>query len=204
MLVPARSSTLSQSIQVPPSAQRQVWLRTGTIAVAGTALMALSAHISVALRFTPIPLTMQTFAVLLIGMLFGPGLGAATMLLYLAEGAAGLPVFSPHGLGGLAQLTGSSAGYLLCYPIAALLAGTVFSSNRRLLPRSFAALTAAFLADAVILLAGSAWLSLTLHLSPAHALEVGAVPFLVGETIKVSLVAAAVTALQQIRQSCTL
>ncbi len=147
---------------------------------------------------------MQTFAVLLIGMLFGPGLGAATMLLYLAEGAAGLPVFSPHGLGGLAQLTGPSAGYLLCYPVAALLAGAVFSSVQRFLPRFVAAFTATLIADAVILLTGSAWLSLALHLSSEHAIELGAVPFFAGEAVKVSLVAVAVTALQQTRKSRSL
>ena len=138
---------------------------------------------------------MQTFAVLLLGMLLGPVLGAATMLLYLVEGAAGLPVFSPHGLGGLAQLTGPSAGYLLCYPVAALLAGASFSALRRSLPVLAAAAASAVLADAVILIAWSAWLGAFLHLTSTHAFTAGVTPFLGGEALKLVLVSVLVNAL---------
>ena len=89
--------------------------------VAATALVAISAHIAVPLGFTPVPVTMQTFAVLLLGLLFSPGPAFACLALYLMEGALGLPVFSPHGPGGMAQLLGPSGGYLLSYPFAAAL-----------------------------------------------------------------------------------
>ena len=140
---------------------------------------------------------MQTFAVLLVGMLLGPAAGAATLALYLAEGAVGLPVFSPHGPGGLAQLAGPSAGYLLSYPAAAALAGSLFAAARRVVPTPLATLAAAATAGALILLSGSAWLMASLHLSLARALALGTLPFLAGEACKVALLVAAVTALRQ-------
>src|ERR1700692_1825792 len=89
------------------------------LAVSASALVALCAHISLPLPFTPVPLTLGNFAVLLVGMMLGPVVGFSPMVLYLAEGAAGLPVFTPQGPGGIAQLLGLSAGYLLSYPLAA-------------------------------------------------------------------------------------
>src|SRR5271154_6375865 len=91
--------------------------------VVGSLLVALCAHVSVPLLFTPVPLTLQTFAVLLLGLTLGPGTAFAALTLYLIEGAAGLPVFSPHGPGGILQLMGPTGGYLLSYPFAAALAG---------------------------------------------------------------------------------
>src|ERR1700761_8181898 len=99
--------------------------------VMATALVAICAHIALPLSFTPIPVTMQTFAVLLLGLLFSPGAAFACLALYLVEGALGLPVFSPHGPGGLAQLLGPSGGYLLSYPFAAPLAGWLFRRGNR-------------------------------------------------------------------------
>ena len=183
------------------TAEQRSWQRQLAIALAGTALITLCAHISVPLAFTPVPVTMQTFAVLLVGILFGAQMGAATLVLYLAEGAAGLPVFSPHGPGGVAQLAGPSAGYLLSYPVAAFLAGTVFANSRRLLSIFVATLAAATLADVVILLSGSAWLVASLHLSPVHAVQAGIVPFYAGETLKLLLLAIAVTALHPKRHT---
>ena len=97
---------------------------------------------------------MQTFAVVLIGMVLGPLEAAAALLLYLAEGVVGLPVFSPHGVGGIAQLGGPSGGYLLSYPAAALLAGISFAAAKRIIPAFFASLTAALIANVVILSSG--------------------------------------------------
>src|ERR1700712_1911317 len=92
-------------------------------AVVATGLMALAAHISLPLPFSPVPLILTPFAVLLIGMVLGPLTAFSAMVLYLAEGAMGLPVFSPQGPGGVAQLLGPTAGYLFAYPFAAALAG---------------------------------------------------------------------------------
>ena len=80
------------------------------LAVAATGLVAVCAHISLPLPFTPVPLTLQTFAVILVGMTLGPVVGFSAMVLYLAQGAMGLPVFTPHGPGGVAQLMGPTAG----------------------------------------------------------------------------------------------
>src|ERR1700759_1798097 len=76
------------------------------IAIASTALVALCAHISIPLGFTPVPITLQPFAVLLLGLLLAPEISFAALSLYLLEGAAGLPVFSPHGPQGIAHLFG--------------------------------------------------------------------------------------------------
>ena len=196
MPTPARSDVNMILAPEAFSFGRQTWPQRLAVAVACTALIALCAHISVALPFTPIPVTMQTFAVLLVGILLGPSAGAATLALYLAEGAAGLPVFSPHGPGGLAQLAGPSAGYLLSYPVAAALAGSLFATARRIVPTFFAALVAASLAGTLILLSGSAWLMTSLHLSLTRAIELGTVPFLAGEAFKIALLTIPVTALR--------
>src|ERR1700732_1732527 len=82
------------------------------LTVAASAFVALCAHISLPLPFTPVPLTLQNFAVLLVGLALGPVAAFSAMMLYLAEGAMGLPVFAPHGLGGVAQLLGPTGGYL--------------------------------------------------------------------------------------------
>src|SRR5271155_4942096 len=99
--------------------------------VAATGLVAICAHIEVPLGFTPVPVTMQTFAVLLLGLLFSPGPAFACLALYLMEGAIGLPVFSPHGPGGMAQLLGPTGGYLLSYPFAAALTSLLYRRGNR-------------------------------------------------------------------------
>ena len=173
------------------------WFRRVAIGALASLLIALCAHISVSLPFTPIPVTMQTFAVLLVGIVLGPIEGLSALILYLAEGSFGLPVFSPHGLGGLAQVLGPSGGYLLSYPLAALFSGTLFYFVRRHLPVFVASLISALVADAVIMLMGAAWLGVSLRLSLVKALEAGISPFLVGEALKVLLVAITVTTLQR-------
>jgi biotin transport system substrate-specific component len=87
----------------PLSAPLAGW-NTGMAAVLATGLVAICAHIALPLGFTPVPVTMQTFAVLLLGLLFAPGPAFACLALYLMEGAFGLPVFSPHGPGGIVLL----------------------------------------------------------------------------------------------------
>src|SRR5580692_12694636 len=103
------------------------------LVIGATAFVAACAHISFPLPFTPVPLTLQNFAVILVGMALGPVAGFSSMVLYLAEGAAGLPVFTPHGPGGVAQLMGPTAGFLFSYPLAAASAGWVVRAlgNRR-------------------------------------------------------------------------
>ena len=127
---PWKSSAYKQDSLGAWHAPRVGW-NTLLAVVAATALVAISAHIAVPLGFTPVPVTMQTFAVLLLGLLFSPGPAFACLALYLMEGAVGLPVFSPHGPGGMAQLLGPSGGYLLSYPFAAALTSFLYRRGRR-------------------------------------------------------------------------
>ena len=101
-------------------------LQTAGLALAGSMAIAATAHIAIALPFTPVPFTLQPLAVLLVGLLFGPALGFGTLCLYLMEGVSGLPVFQPLGSGGAAQLMGPTGGFLLAYPFVAALAGWLF------------------------------------------------------------------------------
>jgi len=157
--------------------------------VAATALVAICAHIAMPLGFTPIPVTMQTFAVLLLGLLFSPGAAFACLALYLVEGALGLPVFSPHGPGGIVQLLGPSGGYLLSYPLAAALASLLYRRGRR---RFVAAFAAAGLASILILAAGATWLGLLSHLRFSVVFAQSIAPFLPGDAVKVVAASACV------------
>ncbi len=171
------------------------------LAVSASAFVALSAHVSLPLIFTPVPLTLQTFAVILVGKTLGPALGCSAMLLYLAQGAMGLPVFSPHGPGGIAQLLGPSAGFLLSFPPAAAAAGGLVRAVRLGGPSFFAALLAGAAATALLLAMGAGWMAHLLHLNPSTAWQLAVVPFLPGEILKVSAAAGAYTMLRRWR--CT-
>lgn len=156
-----------------------------------TVIVAAAAHIAIPLPFTPVPLTLQPLAVLGVGLALGP-LGAfLAMLAYLAEGAMGLPVFSPTGLGGLAQLLGPTGGFLMAYPVVAAIMGGLTRGLTKRTARFLAAFVAGNIAMAVLLLSGAGWF-MHYTLQTPYATWVGAVaPFLPGEFIKV-LVAAGV------------
>jgi biotin transport system substrate-specific component len=175
-------SGISKSKAVSP-----VLLQFG-LAVLGSMFVTACAHISIPLVFTPVPLTLQTFAVLLLGLTLSPSTAFAALTLYLAEGAADLPVFSPHGPGGLLQMMGPTGGYLLSYPFAAALTGVVVRQFRR----SFGtyALSAA-MGSAVILVPGALWLARTLQQGPAITLKLAVWPFLPGDALKVCAAAGA-------------
>lgn len=167
------------------------------LAFSATALMALCAHVSVPLFFTPVPLTFQTFAVLLIGLALGPSLAFSAMLLYLTEGVVGLPVFSPAGPGGIAQLMGVTGGYLLSYPFAAALAGfTVRALGNRRSPFG-AALVAGSAGTLLTLLMGGLWISLFMHTNLETSAAESIVPFLPGEVLKIMAAAGAFAALRR-------
>ncbi len=172
----AWSSTTGHSDARPQATEL---LKKGGIAIAGTLFLAVCSHISLPMPWTVVPLNVQPFGVLLLALLFGPTMGAVTAALYLLEGAAGLPVFSPHGLGGVAQLLGPTGGYLMSYPVAAWVAGKLMSRRS-----FFASLGAAIAGDAIVLISGSAWLGVLLHLSLRTAFFGGALPFLPGDFLK--------------------
>ncbi len=146
-------------------------------------LTALGAHVEVPML--PVPITLQTLFVVLSGILLGPWLGAASQLAYLGVGLAGAPVFAV--LPGPPALLGPTAGYLLAFPAAALLAGWLAGpATNRSVVRGLRLSAAALLASFAILAGGVAWLALTTG-DPERALALGLVPFLPGDVIKTLL-----------------
>src|SRR5213075_777514 len=95
------------------------WAKQAAVVIGASLFVALCARVTLPLPFTPVPLTLQNFGVLMVALLLGPNRALAAMALYLAEGAAGLPVFNPAGPGGLSQLLGPTGGFLLAYPLVA-------------------------------------------------------------------------------------
>lgn len=173
-------------------------LRAPGIVLAGSALVAVCAHLALPLYFTPVPLSLAPFAVLLLGLLLSPRLAAATLGAYLAEGAMGLPVFTPGPLAssGLAHLLGPTGGYLLAYPFAAALISFLWHSTGR----GFAAAAiSAAAGNVAILAAGALWLGVFAHLSIQTAVTLAVVPFLPGDALKVVAAAALATGFQRLR-----
>lgn len=197
--------TATTSIAAPPVPELRDLPRSfagrALLAVSATAFIAASAHVSVPLYFTPVPVTLQTFAVIVVGLLFGPSLAASTVLLYLAEGAAGLPVFSPTGPGGIAQLLGPTGGFLLSYPLAAAAAGWTARILRRRLSNVSAAAIASAAATIIIFALGASWTAHWLHLSAARAWQAAVLPFLPGEGLKIAVASAIFTAYSRWRRA---
>ncbi|CAH1655133.1 Biotin transporter [Hyphomicrobiales bacterium] len=156
--------------------------------ILGTVFLAISSQIAVPM--VPVPVTMQTFAVTIIGAIFGWRMGAITVLAWLAEAMVGLPVLS-GGAGGGAPFLGPTAGYILAFPFMA--AGVGFCAERGWLGRHWLLAFAVMLAANVFaLLLGTAWLAGMLGLNKAIA--VGATPFLIGAILKSALAATLVKA----------
>jgi biotin transport system substrate-specific component len=146
--------------------------------------VAVCARITIPLPFTPVPLTVQNFAVLLVGLLLGSRRGFAAMALYLAEGAVGLPVFN-LGMAGIGHILGVTGGYLLVYPFVAALAGFVFEQGKKTFAR---AAVAGLLAEVLLFAGGLSWLYFWTH-SLAKAAYLGLYWFLAAEVIKVMIAA---------------
>lgn len=184
MMTDGKTATLAAPLwQV--DGQTRYW-RAIALALLGTALLTISAKIQV--PFWPVPMTMQTFAVLVIAMVYGPALGTATVALYLVEGAFGLPVFAgtPVKGIGLAYMAGPTGGYLAGFLAASVLLGWL---NTRGWDRDFrTALAAMVLGTAVIFVLGCAWLSYLIGIEKAF--QLGVLPFLPGAALKIALAAA--------------
>jgi biotin transport system substrate-specific component len=151
--------------------------------------VALCARISIPLMpLTPVPLTVQNLGVLLVGLLLGSRRGFAAMVLYLVEGAAGLPVFSPSstGLVGIAQILGPTGGFLIAYPFVAFLAGYIFERGAKSFAR---AAVAGLLAEILLFAGGLTGLYLYTH-SLAKAAYFGLYWFIAAEVMKVMFAAA--------------
>jgi biotin transport system substrate-specific component len=160
------------------------WTRSVSLVVAFSLFNAVAAQFAVFIG--PVPITGQTFAVTLTGALLGSRLGAAALIVYLIEGAVGLPFFAGSA-GGLMVLFGPRGGYLLAFPAAAYITGAFAEHgwDRRFL----SAVAAMTIGSIVILVVGWAWLALLLR-SPLAAFELGVAPFIIGDILKILLAAA--------------
>jgi len=156
------------------------------IVIAGVAL-ALASQIAIPLPGTPVPLTLQPFVVVLAGLLLGPLDAAAAMVLYLAAGATGLPVFAPIGPPGLARLLSPTGGYLLAYPLAAAVAGWLGAGREQ-----FGARLIAAIAGILVLYAGGLAQLAIITGSLASAAVIGVLPFVAADLVK-AIVAASLS-----------
>jgi biotin transport system substrate-specific component len=185
-LVPVRSENHSRAL-----------LRDGLLVVGFSIFLALCAQVSFYLPLNPIPITLQTLAVLLTGAALGSKRGGLAMLLYLAEGAVGLPVFA-GGIGGFPILFGATGGYLWSFPIAAFVVGLLCERglDRRIITSALAMLPGTL----IIYTIGVTWLGVVLHKTvlktlpldtlALKALSFGLVPFIPGDLLKLVIAAA--------------
>jgi biotin transport system substrate-specific component len=158
------------------------------IILCGSFVVALSAQVKFYLPFSPVPVTAQTFAVLVLGIALGSRRGAMTMVAYLAEGAFGLPVFT--NAIGVAALFGPTGGYLVGFVVAAYLVGRLAEMgwDRRIITT----IVAMIIGDAVLLAFGFVWLSILTDVKTA--LFTGFYPFVIGDVLKVMIAAAVLPA----------
>lgn len=193
------SHPIGEGVKLAPAARSAAatrWVRIGV----GALVVALAAQIAIPLPFTPVPFTLQPLAVLIVGGLLGARAGAAALVLYLALGLVGLPVFAAGG-SGIGRLMGPTGGYLLAFPVAAAVVGYVSEQwgrrgrEGRTIPsppsplaRPVTLLAACALGMVVIHVGGSAQLAL-LTGNPELALRTGFFPFLTGDLLKIGLAA---------------
>lgn len=167
-------------------------------------VLVLCSKFAVPVPWTPVPLTLQSFGVLLIAVLFGARASALAALLYLVEGAAGLPVFQPFGAPAATRLFGPTAGYLLAFPLAAFVSSRLLellsarSAAAKASAPGWLALVAALLpGQAIILICGWAWF--TTFVGAASAAKLGVLPFLAGDLCKLAAAATIARALHSNR-----
>jgi biotin transport system substrate-specific component len=161
------------------------WAKQAGIVIGASLVVALCARVTVPLPFTPVPLTLQNFGVLLVGLLLGSRRGFAALALYLVEGASGMPVFSPAGPGGIAQIIGPTGGFLMAYPLVAFTTGWIYEHTAR---RFAWAALAAFTGEVVLFVGGLVWLFVLTH-SLSLAIKLGLYWFLFAEVIKILMAA---------------
>ena len=181
-------TTLTQSLT------RSRWITLVGI-VGFAAALAAASQVAIPLPGTPVPITLQPLVVVLAGLWLGPAAGAASMILYLALGAAGLPVFAPIGAPGIARFAGPTGGYLIAYPAAAFVAGSLARRATSLVGRWGAAL----LGIAVIFVGGIAQLAI-LTGGFRRAVQLGITPFAAFDIVK-AWIAAAISGTRIARRS---
>jgi biotin transport system substrate-specific component len=188
-MIIAKTRSLAETFQPGGQLAKAVWFV--TLALVGSALMALSAKTKVDMVFVNV--TMQTFAVFAISAAYGSRLAVATMALYLLEGALGMPVFTgtPEKGIGLAYMVGPTAGYLLSYLVAAWVVGR--AADKGFARNAISIGLSMLLAEVIILAMGFLWMAYLFGVEKAFAYGVGV--FIIGDILKLALAAAAVPAL---------
>lgn len=168
---------------------RRELARQAVIIISASLFVALCARVSVPLPFTPVPLTLQNFGVLAVGLVLGSRRGFAALALYLIEGACGLPVFSPAMLGsGITHLLGPTGGFLMAYPLVAFVAGWLFEHGPKSLGRFAWAAFSAAAGELILFAGGLGWLAALTH-SFSLALKFGFYGFIFAEIVKVMMAA---------------
>lgn len=179
----SQSMTLVQAAIGPRSTTAKA-----LVMLAGSVMIALGAQISVPML--PVPMTLQTLAVLLVGLTAGSRLGAGAVLTYLAQGAMGLPVFAGGGAG-LAWLAGPTAGFLWGFVGLAFAAGWL--AERGLAKGLIGTFLSAVAVSALLYVPGVLWLTAVTPLDLSGAAQAGMVPFLLGDAVKAAVAALVVT-----------
>ena len=177
------SRVLVDRVNHRASSSAQVYVLNVAVVVGASVLMAVCGHVSIPLWFTPVPITLQTFGVMLLALTMAGWRASAALVLYLLEGISGLPVFSPHGPGGIAQVLGPTGGFLMSYPLAALVGGLLaekFARRSRVAAFAIGAISC----EAIVFAAGVLWLLSLSHTSPSAIFMVAVLPFVPGEVLK--------------------
>ena len=165
---------------------RATWVTDAVLIAAGAAAVAASAQLAIPLPFTPVPITGQTFAVVLVGASLGAARGATSLLIYLLAGIAGAPVYA-DGAHGWAVVSGATGGYLIGFIVAAAVTGRL---AERSWDRSFSSAVATVLTGNVLIyLVGLPWLAVVLDTGLEKTLELGLYPFVPGDVLKLYLAA---------------
>lgn len=161
------------------------WTRSAGLVIVFSLFIAACAQFTI--HIGPVPITGQSFAVLLTGALLGSRLGAAAVIAYLVEGAVGLPFFAGGGAG-IVRFFGPTGGYLVAFPAAAFITGAFAEHGwDKRYPTAVAAMA---IGSAVILLGGWAWFAILTNTPPAAAFKIAVLPFLAGDVVKIALAAA--------------
>jgi biotin transport system substrate-specific component len=176
----------ANSLTWDSSSRSLYWAKQAAVVVSASLFVALCARVTIPLPFTPVPLTLQNFGVLLVGLTLGARRGFVAMALYLIEGVSGMPVFNPTGPGGIAQLVGPTGGFLMVYPLVAGVAGLILNTGKLTFAR---AAFSGLLAEVVLFASGIGWL-IILTLSVSQAVRFGFYWFIFAEIIKIMFAAA--------------
>ena len=177
----AKADTLMGAALAPLDSVRSIGL-----VVVFSLFIAAAAQFSI--HIGPIPITGQSFAVLLTGALLGSRLGAAAVIVYLIEGAIGLPFFAPGGAPGILRFLGPTAGYLVAFPAAAFVTGAFAENGWD--KKYHTAMAAMAVGSVVILLGGWGFYAILTNTPPVTAFKIAVLPYLAGDVIKIAMAAA--------------